>query len=142
MYRGTTNGRWGLIMNTLGMIAIVVDDYDLAISHYVNDLGFTLIEDKEMTPEKRWVVVAPGKDGAKILLAKAANDQQRAAIGNSTGGRVGFFMYTTNFNETYETYSSRGIEFIETPRQEAYGQVVVFKDKYGNKWDLIESVAT
>ena len=124
------------------MIAIVIDDYDLAISHYVNDLGFTLIEDKEMTPEKRWVVVAPGKDGAKILLAKAANDQQRAAIGNSTGGRVGFFMYTTNFNETYETYSSRGIEFIETPRQEAYGQVVVFKDKYGNKWDLIESTST
>ena len=129
-------------MNTLGMIAIVIDDYDLAISHYVNDLGFTLIEDKEMTPEKRWVVVAPGKDGAKILLAKAANDQQRAAIGNSTGGRVGFFMYTTNFNETYETYSSRGIEFLETPRQEAYGQVVVFKDKYGNKWDLIESTST
>ena len=128
-------------MNTLGMIAIVIDDYDLAISHYVNDLGFTLIEDKEMTPEKRWVVVAPGKDGAKILLAKAANDQQRAAIGNSTGGRVGFFMYTTSFNKTYETYSSRGIEFIETPRQEAYGQVVVFKDKYGNKWDLIESTS-
>ena len=124
------------------MIAIVIDDYDLAISHYVNDLGFTLIEDKEMTPEKRWVVVAPSKDGAKILLAKAANDQQRAAIGNSTGGRVGFFMYTTNFNEAYETYSSRGIEFIETPRQEAYGQVVVFKDKYGNKWDLIESTST
>ena len=142
MYRGTANGRWGLIMNTLGMIAIVIDDYDLAISHYVNDLGFTLIEDKEMTPEKRWVVVAPGKDGAKILLAKAANDQQRAAIGNSTGGRVGFFMYTTSFNETYKTYSSRGIEFIETPRQEAYGQVVVFKDKYGNKWDLIESTST
>ena len=124
------------------MIAIVIDDYDLAISYYVNDLGFTLIEDKEMTPEKRWVVVAPSKDGAKILLAKAANDQQRAAIGNSTGGRVGFFMYTTSFNETYETYSSRGIEFIETPRQEAYGQVVVFKDKYGNKWDLIESTST
>jgi uncharacterized glyoxalase superfamily protein PhnB len=61
-----------------------------------------------------------------------------AAIGNSTGGRVGFFMYTTNFNETYKNYSSKGIEFIETPRQEAYGQVVVFKDKYGNKWDLIE----
>ena len=123
------------------MIAIVIDDYNLAISHYVNDLGFALIEDKEMTPEKRWVVVAPSKDGAKILLAKAANDQQRAAIGNSTGGRVGFFMYTTNFNETYETYSSRGIEFIETPRQEAYGRVVVFKDKYGNKWDLIEATS-
>jgi len=128
-------------MKTLGMVAIVIDEYDAAISHYVNDLGFALIEDKEMTPEKRWVVVAPSKDGAKILLAKAANEQQRAAIGNSTGGRVGFFMYTTNFNETYKTYSSRGIEFIETPRQEVYGQVVVFKDKYGNKWDLIESTS-
>jgi uncharacterized glyoxalase superfamily protein PhnB len=128
-------------MNTLGMIAIVVDEYDAAISHYVNDLGFSLIEDKEMTPEKRWVVVAPSTDGAKILLAKAATDLQRAAIGNSTGGRVGFFMYTTNFVETYEKYKSRGIEFVEQPRQEAYGQVVVFKDKYGNKWDLIESVS-
>jgi uncharacterized glyoxalase superfamily protein PhnB len=128
-------------MNTLGMIAIVVDEYDVAISHYVNDLGFTLIEDKEMTPEKRWVVVAPSNDGAKILLAKAANDHQRAAIGNSTGGRVGFFMYTTNFVETYKNYKARGIEFVEQPRQEAYGQVVVFKDKYGNKWDLIESTS-
>ena len=120
------------------MIAIVIDEYDVAISHYVNDLGFTLIEDKAMTPDKRWVVVAPSSEGAKILLAKAATDQQRAAIGNSTGGRVGFFMYTTNFVETYENYKARDIEFIELPRQEAYGQVVVFKDKYGNKWDLIE----
>ena len=125
-------------MNTLGMIAIVIDDYDAAISHYVNDLGFTLIEDKEMTPEKRWVVVAPSKEGTRILLAKAANDQQKSAIGNSTGGRVGFFLYTTNFKETYENYVTRGIEFIEAPRQETYGQVVVFKDLYGNKWDLIE----
>ena len=123
------------------MIAIVVDEYDVAIAHYVNDLGFTLIEDKQMSPEKRWVVVAPGKDGAKILLARAATDQQRAAIGNSTGGRVGFFMYTTTFDETFKNYKARGIEFIEQPRQEAYGQVVVFKDKYGNKWDLIESVS-
>ena len=128
-------------MNTLGMIAIVVDEYDAAISHYVNDLGFTLIEDKEMTPEKRWVVVAPSNNGAKILLARAVTDQQRAAIGNSTGGRVGFFMYTTAFSETYENYKARGIEFVEQPRQEIYGQVVVFKDRYGNKWDLIESKA-
>ncbi len=123
------------------MIAIVIDEYDAAISHYVNDLGFSLLEDKEMTPEKRWVVVAPSTDGAKILLAKAATDLQRAAIGNSMGGRVGFFMYTTAFSETYENYKARGIEFIEQPRQEAYGQVVVFKDKYGNKWDLIESAS-
>ena len=127
-------------MLTLGMVTIVVDGYDAAIAHYVNDLGFTLIEDTVLTPEKRWVVVAPGDTGGKILLAKAANEAQMAAIGNSTGGRVGFFMYTTNFNETYELYKSRRIEFTETPRQESFGQVVVFKDKYGNKWDLIENL--
>jgi uncharacterized glyoxalase superfamily protein PhnB len=126
------------MMITLGMVTLVVDDYDVAISHYVDDLGFTLIEDKAMTPEKRWVVVAPSTEGAQILLAKATTDQQKAAIGNSTGGRVGFFMYTTEFHNTYEQYKARGIEFIEQPRQEAYGQVVVFKDRYGNKWDLIE----
>ena len=125
-------------MNTLGMVAIVVDDYDSAISHYVNDLGFTLIEDTTLSAEKRWVVVAPSVNGARILLAKASDEDQRAAIGNSTGGRVGFFLYTTNFTQTFESYKSKGIEFTEEPRQEAYGQVVVFKDKYGNKWDLIE----
>ena len=127
-------------MNTLGMIAIVVDDYDSAISHYVHDLGFSLIEDSVLTSEKRWVVVAPSADGAKILLAKASNDAQRAAMGNSTGGRVGFFLYTTEFAQTFQKFKSNGIEFIEEPRQEAYGQVVVFKDKYGNKWDLIEQI--
>jgi uncharacterized glyoxalase superfamily protein PhnB len=125
-------------MNTLGMIAIVVDEYDTAISHYVNDLGFTLIEDTTLTSEKRWVVVAPSVNGARILLAKASNEDQRAAIGNSTGGRVGFFLYTTDFNQTFDNYKSKGIEFIEEPRYETYGQVVVFKDKYGNKWDLVE----
>jgi len=125
-------------MNTLGMIAIVVDEYDTAISHYVNDLGFTLIEDTTLSSEKRWVVIAPSSNGARILLAKASNEDQSAAIGNSTGGRVGFFLYTTEFTQTFDSYTSKGIEFIEEPRKEAYGQVVVFKDKYGNKWDLIE----
>ena len=120
------------------MIAIVIDDYDSAITHYVSDLGFTLIEDTVLTPEKRWVVVAPGSSGAQVLLAKATNDAQVAAIGNSTGGRVGFFLYTDNFKETYQQYLSSGIEFTETPRQETFGQVVVFKDRYGNKWDLVE----
>jgi uncharacterized glyoxalase superfamily protein PhnB len=124
---------------TLGMIAVVVDDYDLAISHYVNDLGFALIEDTSLSPEKRWVVIAPNSQGARILLAKAANSQQEAAIGNSTGGRVAFFLYTDNFTETYQNYLARGVEFTETPRNESFGQVVVFKDKYGNKWDLIEN---
>jgi len=120
------------------MITIVIDEYDAAIKHYVEDLGFALIEDSTLTPDKRWVVVAPSNQGARILLAKAANETQKAAIGNSTGGRVGFFMYTKEFSQTYELYKSRGIRFIEEPRQETYGQVVVFTDKYGNKWDLIE----
>jgi uncharacterized glyoxalase superfamily protein PhnB len=120
------------------MIAIVIDDYDQAIAHYVNDLGFTLIEDTVLTPEKRWVVVAPSSQGARILLAKASNQEQMNAIGNSTGGRVGFFLYTDNFHETYQLFLSKGIEFIETPRNETFGQVVVFRDRYGNKWDLIE----
>ena len=120
------------------MITIVIDDYDRAISHYVNDLNFLLIEDTSLSPEKRWVVVAPGDTGAKILLAKASNEHQQSAIGNSAGGRVGFFLYTTNFMQTFQDYKSKGIEFIEDPRQEMYGQVVVFKDQYGNKWDLIE----
>jgi uncharacterized glyoxalase superfamily protein PhnB len=128
-------------MNTLGMIAIVVDEYDRAIKHYVDDLGFTLIEDTELSPEKRWVVIAPSSDGARILLAKASNSQQISAIGNSTGGRVGFFLYTDNFAQTYQTYLARGVEFTETPRNEKFGQVVVFKDMYGNKWDLIEMKA-
>jgi len=123
------------------MIAIVVDEYDTAISHYVNDLGFILIEDTTLSPEKRWVVIAPSSNGARILLAKASNEDQSAAIGNSTGGRVGFFLYTTEFTQTFDSYTSKGIEFIEEPRKEAYGQVVVFKDKYGNKWDLIEQLS-
>jgi catechol 2,3-dioxygenase-like lactoylglutathione lyase family enzyme len=125
-------------MITLGMITIIIDDYDLAIAHYVNDLGFELIEDTVLTPEKRWVIVAPSHEGAKILLAKAANEVQKAAIGNSTGGRVGFFVYVDNFEETYQLYKSRGLDFMEDPRIESYGRVVVFKDRYGNKWDLIE----
>lgn len=120
------------------MIAIVIDEYDLAISHYVNDLGFTLIEDTSLSADKRWVVIAPSDSGARILLAKASNEEQKNAIGNSTGGRVGFFLYTTDFAQTFQKFKSKRIECIEEPRQEAYGQVVVFKDKYGNKWDLIE----
>jgi catechol 2,3-dioxygenase-like lactoylglutathione lyase family enzyme len=123
------------------MIAIVVDDYDQAIAHYVNVLGFSLIEDTALTPEKRWVVVAPSSQGARILLAKAVNEGQKNSIGNSTGGRVGFFLYADNFQDTYQLFLSRGIEFTETPRNESFGQVVVFKDKYGNKWDLIEEKA-
>jgi uncharacterized glyoxalase superfamily protein PhnB len=126
-------------MLSLGMMSIVIDEYDGAIDHYVNDLGFELIEDTTLSPDKRWVVLAPGKNGARILLAKASNESQRSAIGNSTGGRVAFFLYTDDFQETYERLLSKKVEFTEYPRLEEFGQVVVFKDKFGNKWDLIET---
>lgn len=123
---------------SLGMIALVVRDYDEAIAHYVNALGFTLIEDTRMSETKRWVVVAPGDGGARLLLAKAANATQEAAIGNQAGGRVFLFLYTPDFDAAYAHYAAAGVRFIETPRQEAYGKVVVFEDLYGNRWDLIE----
>ena len=122
---------------SLGMITIVVDDYDKAISHYVGDLGFQLLEDTVLTEEKRWVVVSPGEGGAKLLLACASTPAQELAIGNATGGRVGFFLNTSDFQATFEKYKRNGVTFTEDPRSEKYGQVVVFKDLYGNKWDLI-----
>ena len=121
------------------MIAIVIDDYDDAINHYVGDLGFSLLEDSQLTPEKRWVVVAPSGEGARILLARAATPEQVHSIGNSTGGRVAFFLYTDDFQSTYQKYLEKGVTFTEQPRDEKFGKVVVFKDKYGNKWDLIEN---
>jgi catechol 2,3-dioxygenase-like lactoylglutathione lyase family enzyme len=122
-----------------GMVTIVVDDYDIAISHYVTDLGFHLIEDTQIDSAKRWVVVSPGEEGAKILLAKASTPEQISAIGNSTAGRVAFFLYTDDFENVYANYKNAGVEFTEEPRSETFGKVVVFKDAYGNKWDLIEN---
>lgn len=122
---------------TLGMLTLVVREYDEAIAYFTGALGFELIEDTRMSAEKRWVVVG-AKDGARLLLAKAANDTQAGAVGNQTGGRVFLFLYTPEFDATYAHYLQAGVRFIETPRQEAYGKVVVFEDLYGNRWDLIE----
>lgn len=127
-------------MSGLGMVTIVVDDYDKAISHYCDDLGFQVVEDTKLDELKRWVVVSTGSSGMNILLAKASTDAQVAAIGNSTGGRVAFFLYVNNFDETFAMYQKHGVEFTEQPRNEKFGKVVVFKDAYGNKWDLIERV--
>jgi len=120
-------------------IAIVVRDYDEAIDYYTRVLGFELVEDEPRGPGKRWVRVAPrGDHGASLLLAKAANAEQTSRIGNQTGGRVFLFMHTDDFQRDYAAYSARGVKFIEQPRYEEYGTVVVFEDIYGNKWDLIE----
>jgi catechol 2,3-dioxygenase-like lactoylglutathione lyase family enzyme len=121
------------------MITVVVDDYDIAIDYYTTALGFTLIEDTKMSETKRWVVVAPdANQGAALLLAKAASPEQSAAIGNQTGGRVMFFLYTDNFDRDYARMTEHNVAFTEEPRQEGFGKVVVFADKYGNKWDFIE----
>ena len=124
----------------LGLITLVVRDYDEAIAHYCGDMGFKLIEDTAQSPEKRWVVVSPGEGGANLLLAKAADAKQRAAIGNQTGGRVALFLTTDDFDADYARLNQAGIEFLETPRVEPYGKVVVLRDLYGNKWDLIGPV--
>jgi catechol 2,3-dioxygenase-like lactoylglutathione lyase family enzyme len=123
----------------LAYITIVVDDYDKAIEYYTNALGFALLEDTPLSPEKRWVRVSPsGNDGCALLLAKAANEKQIAAIGNQTGGRVGFFLHTDDFERDYARMQTHKVTFIEQPRFETYGKVVVFEDLYGNRWDLIE----
>ena len=119
--------------------ALVVRDYDEAIAYFTRTLGFALVEDSDQGEGKRWVVVKPaGSHGASLLLARAASPDQERAIGNQTGGRVGFFLHTDDFATTYRAYRAGGVRFLEEPRSEAYGRVVVFADLYGNKWDLIE----
>ena len=116
---------------------IVVDEYDRAIDYYTKILGFTLTEDTVLSPKKRWVTVRPGTQGASILLAKAATPEQSSRIGNQTGGRVGFFLHTDTFDADYARMKAAGVVFIDQPRTEDYGKVIVFVDLYGNKWDFI-----
>ena len=121
-------------------IALVVDSYDEAITFYTKKLNFVLIEDTyQPDQDKRWVVVAPpGSTGTTILLAKASKTEQKKFIGNQTGGRVFLFLNTDDFWRDYHQMISKGIEFIREPKKEDYGMVAVFKDLYGNMWDLLE----
>ncbi|MDF2982803.1 MAG: hypothetical protein K0Q69_2575 [Devosia sp.] len=123
---------------SIATIALVVADYDDAISFYVDKLGFSLGSDLDMGGGKRWVTVAPAGGGARLLLAKADGDAQSARVGNQTGGRVGFFLETDDFARDHANYVARGVKFLESPRHEVYGSVAVFEDLYGNKWDLIQ----
>jgi len=120
-------------------IALVVKDYDEAIRFYTEKLNFELIEDTPQSDTKRWVLVSPrGNGNCKLLLAKGVNEEQQSRIGNQTGGRVFLFLQTDNFQRDYDEYKSRGVEFVRPPSHEEYGTVAVFKDLYGNLWDLIE----
>jgi catechol 2,3-dioxygenase-like lactoylglutathione lyase family enzyme len=129
-------------MARLALVTIVVDDYDAAVDHYVGDLGFRLVEDTDLGDGKRWVVVSPGEAaGTALLLARAADDRQRARIGDQTGGRVGFFLHTDDFATRHARMLAAGVRFAEAPRHEPYGTVAVFTDRYGNRWDLIQPAA-
>lgn len=124
---------------TIGAVSLLVHDYDEAIAFYVGKLGFHLIEDTDMGNGKRWVQVAPpGSAETCLLLAKAISPEQGSRIGNQTGGRVFLFLHTDNFQHDYEAMKANGVRFLEEPRFESYGTVVVFEDLYGNKWDLLE----
>jgi catechol 2,3-dioxygenase-like lactoylglutathione lyase family enzyme len=123
----------------LAAVSLLVSDYDEAIEFFTRALRFRLVEDTPLGGGKRWVVVAPsGSDGAKLLLARAANETQRAAIGNQSGGRVFLFLHTTDFEAEHAHLQAHGVRFLEAPREEPYGKVAVFQDLYGNKWDLVE----
>jgi catechol 2,3-dioxygenase-like lactoylglutathione lyase family enzyme len=124
---------------SLACVTLVVRDYDEAIAFFTDALGFVLLEDSPRENGKRWVVVAPAGDtGGRLLLAEAATAEQERAIGNQTGGRVGFFLHTDDFAKAHQTMSAKGVRFLEEPRHEPYGTVAVFEDLYGNRWDLLE----
>ncbi|ARD23028.1 MULTISPECIES: VOC family protein [Shewanella] len=123
----------------IGMIALVVDDYDDAIAFYTQKLQFTLVEDTDLGGGKRWVLVSPPNgNGTKLLLAQANNETQKQSVGNQTGGRVFLFLQTNDFWRDYKLMQTNEVVFNEEPRVEEYGTVVVFQDLYGNKWDLLE----
>lgn len=128
-------------MAFLQMITIVVDEYDSAIAFFVGSLGFELVEDQlawtNAGQPKRWVVVRPPGAQTSILLARADGADQDSAVGNQTGGRVGFFLQVDDFETTYRKMLDRGVRFVRAPRTEPYGRIAVFLDIAGNRWDLL-----
>lgn len=127
---------------TIARIALVVPDYDAGIAFYCGKLGFDLVEDTRLDDSKRWVVVRPrGAVETSLLLAKAEGERQEAVIGNQTGGRVGFFLFTDDFARDHAAMLAEGVAFLEPPRRETYGVVAVFSDPFGNHWDLLQPAA-
>ena len=124
---------------SIALVTFVVREYDEALSFFTDALRFTVIEDRQLGEGKRWLAVAPGEStGASLLLAKAANSEQNEHVGNQTGGRVFLFLETSDFWSDFRRMQSVGVKFVEEPREEPYGTVVVFLDLYGNKWDLVQ----
>jgi catechol 2,3-dioxygenase-like lactoylglutathione lyase family enzyme len=123
---------------TIAQITFLVPDYDAGIAFFVGALGFVLLEDTDLGAGKRWVRVAPRTGGAALLLARAVGDEQAAAIGRQGGGRVFLFLETDDFARDHAAFLAKGLAFEEPPRREPYGTVAVFRDPWGNRWDLIE----
>lgn len=123
---------------SIGCVSLLVRDYDEAIAFYTRTLSFRIVEDAPMGEGRRWVVLAPpGSSEARLLLAKAKNPEEQAAVGRQAGGRVFLFLHTDDFARDHKAMRDRGVKFNEEPRREAYGTVAVFEDLYGNKWDLL-----
>jgi catechol 2,3-dioxygenase-like lactoylglutathione lyase family enzyme len=122
----------------LGQLSLLVREYDEAITYYTQTLDFELLEDTQLSENKRWVRVSPPGSSCHLLLAKASGEAQISQIGHQAGGRVFLFLYTDDFYQDYENYRAKGVEFIREPAEESFGIVSVFKDLYGNLWDLIE----
>lgn len=129
-------------MPHIALVTLVVRDYDEAIAFYTGSLGFELIEDTDRGDGSRWVVVRPHGGAGALLLARAADDAQRASVGAQTGGRVGFFLHTDDFARDHARMVAAGVRFLEEPRYEPYGAVAVFEDLYGNRWDLLQPATT
>ncbi|MEU8219514.1 VOC family protein [Micromonospora taraxaci] len=130
-------------MAHLGLVALLVREYDEAIDFYVGGLGFELVEDTLRPDGSRWVVVRPtGARETALLLARASTVEQQARVGDQTGGRVGLFLYTEDFARDHARMVAAGVRFVEEPRHEAYGSVAVFIDLYGNRWDLLQPRST
>jgi len=130
------------VKQSLGLVSLVVRDYDEAIDFFVGKLGFRLVEDTPVPEQsKRWVVVSPpGATESRLLLARATTPDQETRIGGQTGGRVFLFLHTDDFWRDYAAYRASGVEFVREPRRESYGTVAVFLDLYGNMWDLLQPI--
>jgi catechol 2,3-dioxygenase-like lactoylglutathione lyase family enzyme len=127
------------MLRSLAAVTVLVPSYDDGLAFFRDVLDFAVLEDTQLSPTKRWIVVAPSRGaGAALVLALPSNERQRARVGDQAGGRAGFFLHSGDFRTDYERLRERGLKFLETPRSEAYGLVAVFLDPWGGEWDLLQ----
>jgi catechol 2,3-dioxygenase-like lactoylglutathione lyase family enzyme len=127
------------MLQSLATVTVLVPSYHDGLAFFRDVLGFAVLEDTALSPNKRWIVVAPSAgEGASLVLAAPSDERQSTRVGDQTGGRVGFFLHSGNLWADYERLVQRGVVFVETPRREAYGLVAVFLDPWGGKWDLLQ----